>query len=87
MFRIPGDDLPGVWSSLPFIEAIKTGRPPEVGQRVAVIGGGNTAIDVARESLLLGADAVILYRRTENEMPAYPLEVAEAKEEGVESAC
>ena len=80
----PGDDLPGVWSSLPFIEAIKTGRPPEVGQRVAVIGGGNTAIDVARESLLLGADAVILYRRTENEMPAYPLEVAEAKEEGVE---
>jgi dihydropyrimidine dehydrogenase (NAD+) subunit PreT len=80
----PGDDLPGVWNSLPFIEAIKTGHMPPVGSGVAVIGGGNTAIDVARESLLLGADAIVLYRRTESEMPAYPLEVAEAKDEGVE---
>jgi glutamate synthase (NADPH/NADH) small chain len=80
----PGDDLPGVWNSLPFIEAIKTGELPEVGNTVAVIGGGNTAIDVARESLLLGADATVLYRRAEEDMPAYPLEVAEAKEEGVE---
>ena len=47
----PGDDLPGVWGSLPFIEAIKTGAPPDVGRRVVVIGGGNTAIDVAREAL------------------------------------
>ena len=82
--RYPGDDLDGVWSSLPFIEAIKTGRAPEVGARVAVIGGGNTAIDVAREALRLGArEVTLLYRRTEAEMPAYPHEVEEAREEGV----
>ena len=80
----PGDDLHGVWESLPFIEAIKTGRAPSVGDRVVVIGGGNTAIDVAREAVRLGADDVtILYRRTESEMPAYPHEIEEAREEGV----
>jgi dihydropyrimidine dehydrogenase (NAD+) subunit PreT len=78
------EDLPGVWDSLPFIEAIKTGRPPDVGRRVVVIGGGNTAIDVAREALRLGAEEVTLvYRRTEEEMPAYPHEIAEAREEGI----
>jgi dihydropyrimidine dehydrogenase (NAD+) subunit PreT len=80
----PGDDLEGVWNSLPFIEAIKTGHPPEVGPSVAVIGGGNTAIDVAREAVRLGAaDVVVLYRRTVDEMPAYALELQEAREEGV----
>jgi dihydropyrimidine dehydrogenase (NAD+) subunit PreT len=81
----PGDRLAGVWESLPFIEAIKTGRPPTVGGSVVVIGGGNTAIDVAREAVRLGADKVtILYRRTEAEMPAYAYEVEEARGEGVE---
>jgi dihydropyrimidine dehydrogenase (NAD+) subunit PreT len=80
----PGGDLPGVWDSLPFIEAIKTGAPPPVGTKVVVVGGGNTAIDVAREALRLGADDVrLLYRRGEAEMPAYPHEVAEARAEGV----
>jgi glutamate synthase (NADPH/NADH) small chain len=80
----PGDHLAGVWESLPFIEAIKTGRPPKVGRNVVVIGGGNTAIDVAREAVRLGADEVtILYRRTEDEMPAYAHEIEEAREEGV----
>ena len=80
----PGDDLAGVWESLVFIEALKTGGRPIVGRRVVVVGGGNTAIDVAREALRLGADEVtLLYRRTEAEMPAYPHEVAEAREEGV----
>jgi dihydropyrimidine dehydrogenase (NAD+) subunit PreT len=80
----PGDNLPGVWDSLPFIKAIKTGFPPEVGSRVIVIGGGNTAIDVAREALRLGAgDVTLLYRRGEAELPAYPHEVAEARSEGV----
>jgi dihydropyrimidine dehydrogenase (NAD+) subunit PreT len=80
----PGDNLPGVWDSLPFIEAIKTGFAPEVGSRVIVIGGGNTAIDVAREARRLGArDVTLVYRRGEAELPAYAHEVAEAREEGV----
>jgi dihydropyrimidine dehydrogenase (NAD+) subunit PreT len=80
----PGDELPGVWESLRFAEALKTGEPPAVGRRAAVIGGGNTAIDMAREALRLGADEVtLLYRRTQAEMPAYPHEVEEAREEGV----
>jgi glutamate synthase (NADPH/NADH) small chain len=81
---LPGEDLPGVWDSLPFIEAIKTGHLPAVGETVVVLGGGNTAMDVAREAVRLGADEVtILYRRTEAELPAYPHEVEEALEEGV----
>jgi glutamate synthase (NADPH/NADH) small chain len=81
---LPGDGLPGVWESLPFIEAIKTGRAPDVGRRVVVIGGGNTAIDAARLAVRLGAHEVTLaYRRTEAEMPAYRHEVEEAREEGV----
>jgi glutamate synthase (NADPH/NADH) small chain len=80
----PGDHLHGVWESLRFIEAIKAGQAPSVGDRVIVIGGGNTAIDVAREAIRLGADEVtIVYRRTEAEMPAYPHEIEEAREEGV----
>jgi dihydropyrimidine dehydrogenase (NAD+) subunit PreT len=81
----PGDDLPGVWESLPFIEALKLGIPPYVGDTVAVIGGGNTAVDVAREARRLGASRVLmLYRRTRSEMPAYAFEIAEAEAEGVE---
>jgi dihydropyrimidine dehydrogenase (NAD+) subunit PreT len=82
--RYPGDTLPGVWDSLPFIEALKSDEPPAVGRSVVVIGGGNTAIDVAREALRLGArDVTLVYRRTLEEMPAYPHEVEEAEEEGV----
>jgi dihydropyrimidine dehydrogenase (NAD+) subunit PreT len=74
-----------VWDSLPFIEQLKTGEPPEIGETVAVIGGGNTAIDVAREAVRLGAERVtLLYRRTRSEMPAYPHEVEEAEGEGIE---
>jgi glutamate synthase (NADPH/NADH) small chain len=81
----PGDDLDGVWESLPFIERLKTGEPPAIGERVAVIGGGNTAIDVAVEAKRLGANvSLLLYRRTEQEMPAYEHEVELAREEGVE---
>jgi len=83
--HLPGEDLDGVWSSLPFIEALKTHVAPQIGRNVTVVGGGNTAIDCAREAVRLGAEhVVLLYRRTEAEMPAYPQEVLEAREEGVE---
>ena len=80
-----GDELEGVWESLPFIERLKTGDRPAVGERVAVIGGGNTAVDVAVEAKRLGAEvSLLLYRRTEQEMPAYEHEVELARREGVE---
>lgn len=82
--RYEGDDLDGVYESLPFIEAVKDGLSPAVGRRAVVIGGGNTAMDCAREALRLGAeDVAVLYRRTEAEMPAWRHEVLEAKEDGV----
>jgi glutamate synthase (NADPH/NADH) small chain len=81
---LPGDTLPGVWNSLDFIEAIKCRHMTEIGRRVAVIGGGNTAMDVAREAGRLGAEEVrILYRRTEAEMPAFHAEIEGARAEGV----
>ena len=80
----PGEKLAGVWPSLDFIAALKHGYPPAVGDRVVVIGGGNTAIDVAREATRLGARHVTLaYRRTRDLMPAYAFEVKEAEQEGV----
>lgn len=82
--RYPGDDLGGIWDSLPFIEALKTATPPRVGCDVVVIGGGNTAMDVAREAVRLGADRVtVVYRRTRALMPAYAHELEEAEAEGV----
>ena len=84
MLDLPGKDLAGVQAALPWIEALKAGMMPPLGERVAVIGGGNTAIDVAREALRLGArEVTMLYRRTQAEMPAYGFEVEEAREEGV----
>ncbi|MDQ7041682.1 MAG: NAD(P)-dependent oxidoreductase [Rhodothermus sp.] len=82
---LEGTDLEGVWPSLRFIERLKAMSPPPVGDRVVVIGGGNTAIDVAREAVRLGARHVtVLYRRTEAEMPAFRHEVEAAHEEGVQ---
>ncbi len=85
--EIEGEHLKGVWNSLEFIEQLKWGRLEQLqlGERVVVIGGGNTAIDVARESVRLGArEVVVLYRRTEEQMPAYAHEVQAAKKEGVQ---
>lgn len=81
---LEGRDREGVWPSLEFIERIKAKNPPPLGSQVVVVGGGNTAVDCAREAVRLGASCVtVLYRRTEEEMPAFRHEVEAAREEGV----
>lgn len=91
---IPGENLIGIYSANEFLTRVNLMRaylfpeydtPVKVGKVVAVIGGGNVAMDAARTALRLGAERVlVLYRRTEAEMPARREEVHHAKEEGVE---
>ncbi|NWG10973.1 FAD-dependent oxidoreductase [Candidatus Bathyarchaeota archaeon] len=81
---IPGEDLHGVFHAVEFLRLVAQGKTVDIGEKVAVIGGGNSAIDAARTSLRLGAKEVtILYRRSRNEMPALPHEIEAAEEEGV----
>jgi len=82
--KIEGRDAEGVSSGIQFLERFHSGEKIDIGRRVIVIGGGNTAIDVARTSLRLGAGEVtIVYRRSRDEMPANPAEILAAEEEGV----
>ncbi|MBQ8217740.1 MAG: FAD-dependent oxidoreductase [Oscillospiraceae bacterium] len=79
-----GDNLPGVLTGVDFLRDVNLGKEVSVGKAVAVIGGGNVAIDVARTAVRLGAEDVsIIYRRGRDEMPADAEEVAEAEAEGV----
>jgi NADPH-dependent glutamate synthase beta subunit-like oxidoreductase len=83
-FTMEGASLQGVVGAVEFLRELNIGKTPFVGERVAVIGGGNTAIDAARSALRLGAKEVtILYRRTREEMPAQEAEIKAAEEEGV----
>jgi len=82
---MPGEDDERVLDGIHLLRSIHFGNIKELKGKIAVVGGGNVAIDVARSSLRLGADKVtILYRRTEKEMPAAEEEVKDALEEGVE---
>ena len=91
---IPGENLNGVFSANEFLtrnNLMKAYRddymtPIHAGKKVVVVGGGNVAMDAARTALRLGAQTTIVYRRTENELPARREEVHHAKEEGVEFA-
>jgi len=80
--RLPGEDLEGVFTGLDFLRRHNVERSIRVGERVLVIGGGNTAVDVVRTVIRLGGRPAILYRRTRNEMPAFCDEVEEALAEG-----
>ncbi|MBA7615143.1 Periplasmic nitrate reductase [subsurface metagenome] len=81
---IEGEELEGVISGLRLLHQIALKEKVKIGKRIAVIGGGNTAIDAARSALRLGADEVtIVYRRSRKEMPAEEEEVREAEKEGV----
>ena len=81
---ILGEDLQGVIHGVTFMRMVNLGEDLRIGQKVAVVGGGNTAMDTARSSLRLGAQEVfILYRRTREEMPVDPRELEQVEEEGI----
>jgi NADPH-dependent glutamate synthase beta subunit-like oxidoreductase len=81
---IEGTDLQGVLYATPFLKEVNLGNKVQLGHRVAVIGGGNVAIDAVRTALRLGSkQAFIVYRRSIEEMPASREEIEEAEEEGV----
>ncbi|RIQ18243.1 4Fe-4S dicluster domain-containing protein [Jiangella rhizosphaerae] len=81
---VPAGDSAHILDALSVLRRTAGGAPPLLGRRVAVYGGGNTAVDVARTARRLGAaDALIVYRRTRDRMPAHESEVTEAEEEGV----
>jgi heterodisulfide reductase subunit A-like polyferredoxin len=81
---VEGEDIPGVMEGIGFLRAISLGKKVNIGKNVAVIGGGNTAIDCARTAKRLGAKEVtIVYRRSRTEMPASEEEVTAAEKEGV----
>ena len=82
--RVPGESLAGVKDGLEFLARDSKGADPDCQGTSAVIGGGNTAVDVARSIVRLGGKAVILYRRRRQDMPAFGDEVQMALEEGVE---
>ena len=91
--EMPGNNLNGVYSANEYLTRInlmkgflypQTPTPVKTHQRVAVLGGGNVAMDCARTALRLGAEATILYRRSRAELPARLEEVENAEEEGVE---
>jgi len=80
---IPGEKGKSVFNGLDLLRKISIGHRGKLGDKVAIIGGGNTAVDVARSVIRLGKKATILYRRSKEEMPAFGDEILEAVEEGV----
>jgi len=81
---IEGLDKERIFNALDFLREVNLGQSPGIGNKVSIIGGGNSALDCARASRRLGAEVTIIYRRTEAEMPAHPEEVDMAREEGVQ---
>ncbi|HEX6974075.1 MAG TPA: FAD-dependent oxidoreductase, partial [Vicinamibacterales bacterium] len=80
---LPGADLGGVYHAVEFLESAARGDSPRLGRRVAVIGGGNAAIDSARSALRAGSEVTVIYRRERKDMPAIDEEIDAAREEGV----
>lgn len=80
----PGSDLKGMILGVDYLRDFTLGRPVAIGNKVAVVGGGNTAVDCARTAKRQGADVTIIYRRTKADMPAEEYEILEAEHEGIE---
>jgi NADH-quinone oxidoreductase subunit F len=81
---IPGEELEGVYDAIEYLRNVNLGKDTVIGKKVAVVGGGNSAIDAARVALRKGADEVhIVYRREKTDMPAEEEEIAAAIEEGI----
>ena len=81
---IPGEDLAGVLDAVDFLRPVNMGNRMDIGEKIAVVGGGNSAIDAARVAVRKGAREVhVLYRRERTDMPAQEEEVLAAEEEGV----
>lgn len=80
---VPGSDLKGCYLGVDFLKAHAKGNTPNTGKKVAIVGGGNTAIDCARTCIRLGAEVSLIYRRTKAEMPAEGFEIEAAGHEGV----
>lgn len=82
--RISGEDLPGVKGGAEFLREVELGIAAHPGKRVAVIGGGDVAMDISRSCRRMGAEVTILYRRERKDMPASEEEIADALAEGIE---
>ncbi len=81
---IEGEDLDGVYSGLDYLRQLNLGKPVKLGEKVAVIGGGNAAMDAVRSARRLGSEkAFIIYRRSLEEMPSRPEEIKECREEKI----
>lgn len=81
---IPGEDLEGVHHAIRFLKQFNLGESIALGKRVAIIGGGNAALDAARAANRMGLQPMLVYRRSRREMPAYEEETKKALEEGVD---
>lgn len=83
--RTPGEELDGIYGGIDFLRAVALKQEINIGDKVVICGGGNTAMDACRTAVRLGAKEVYcVYRRTRNEMPAEDIEIAEAEEESVQ---
>lgn len=87
LVEIPGDGSVDVVDAITMLRRREEGNDIELGKRTVVYGGGNVAMDAARSALRLGAKPTVVYRRTEERMPAHRFEIKEAKEEGVVFNC
>jgi NADH-quinone oxidoreductase subunit F len=85
--NIPGEELKGVFRGTVFLKDLNSGQRVDLGKKVIVVGGGNSAVDCARVARRMGSEVTILYRREKHDMPAIPEDIEAAEKEGVHIDC